>query len=276
MNDHQRILIKYGGNAMKDSQLQERVAKALKKLYDHGYEVVLVHGGGPFIAKVLQQAGIHSEFIGGHRATSPEALIQVEMALKGMVNGALIRVLQKEGIKAVGLSGKDGGTVTAKKRWHLVADGELEKKVDLGQVGDVDDIDTSLAELLLKNGYMPVFTCIASDTQGQDFNINADMFAGHLAGALKVDQFIVLTDVDGLFEDIEREDSLITELKSGEIKALKDTVIKGGMIPKMESCEVALANGAGLARILNGTDPSQLIDVLINNTNKGTRISYHG
>nr|MBS0037557.1 acetylglutamate kinase [Saprospiraceae bacterium] len=275
MNDNKRVLIKYGGNAMKDSNLQEKVAIEIKKLYRSGFELVLVHGGGPFIAEVLERAGITSEFIGGHRATSTEAMVQVEMALKGMVNGSLVRVLQSFGIKAVGLSGKDGGSVIAKKRWHLEVQGDLEKKIDLGQVGDVAEINTDLAELLLKNQYLPVFTCIASDHNGSDFNINADLFAGHLAGALQVDHFIVLTDVDGLFRDISKVDSLIDHLSVKDIEPLMHKVIKGGMIPKIESCQVALKTGAKTARILNGTQPQQLTDVLISGKKLGTTITSH-
>ncbi len=266
------LLVKYGGNAMTNRQLQENLLAQIADLQAK-YRVVIVHGGGPFIQEALDRAQIESEFVDGHRKTSPEALKHVEMALKGEVNGTLVSLLNRLGTKAVGLSGKDGGVVRAKKRLHhAIADGR-KTEVDLGQVGDVDHVEPELIHLLLQSGYLPVLTCIAADRSGQDFNINADMFAGHLAGAIGAQEYIVLTDVDGLMKDKDDPNTLIQQLLIGEIaELLASGVIQGGMLPKMESCQIALQEGAQVARIMNGTKPEQFKE-LLEQKEPGTRIT---
>ena len=270
MNSKPLLLFKYGGNAMTDDVLKKKVLASICFLREKGYEVVIVHGGGPFIQQALDDAGIASEFIDGHRKTSTEALSHVEMALKGKVNGSLVALLNALGQKAVGLSGKDGQVVTARKRMHeQQVDGKT-VTVDLGQVGDVAAVDAQLLRLLLDNDYIPVMTCIAADAQGNEYNINGDMFAGHVAGALGADQYIVLTDVDGLLRDKDDPASLISKLYLAEADQLTaDGVIVGGMIPKIASCREAIAAGAKSARIINGTAPEQ-IAAIFENKNVGT------
>jgi len=257
------ILFKYGGNAMTDDELKKQVLEHMCSLTKKGYHVVIVHGGGPFIKDILGKVGVESEFIDGHRKTTPEALKYVEMALKGEVNGSLVSLVNRLGYKAVGLSGKDGKMAIATKRLHRkMVDGKW-KSFDLGQVGDVKHINPQLPEYLLNEGYIPVVTCIASDEDGNDYNINADMFAGHLAGALHAEQYIVLTDVDGLRMDKDKPETLIDKLHVAEIPSLvEDGVIQGGMLPKMDACRIALADGAGSARIINGTQPEQISDLI--------------
>lgn len=201
-------------------------------------------------------AGIESEFIGGHRKTTPEAMKYIEMALKGEVNSKLVRIINKLGGSAVGLSGKDGKTALAAKRNYVDESG---KKADLGQVGDLIDVNTTLLQLLLENHFLPVVTSVAWSKEGVDYNVNADMFAGFLAGKLKVNKFILLTDVDGLMEDPEKPDTLIKHLKLQQIPHMKGSIIKGGMIPKTESCKIALELGAENAIITNGTKPDYLV-----------------
>ena len=257
------ILIKYGGNAMLDEQLKKGIVENICKLKKEGFQVVLVHGGGPFIKDILKLAKIESEFIAGHRKTDPKALEYVEMALKGSVNGRLVRLFNYFGEKAVGLSGKDGGMVIAKKRFHRETIDGVIKEFDLGQVGDVEKVNTQLVELLLENNYIPVITCLASDENGNDFNINADMFAGHLAGALEVKQYLVLTDVDGLMVDLNDPSSLMNSITVNDINELLDKeIIKGGMIPKIESCQIALGMGAESTHIINGTKPPQIYSAI--------------
>ncbi len=267
------VLIKYGGNAMRNETLQQAVIDSIKELHDRGHRVVVVHGGGPFIKRTLQLARIESEFIDGHRKTSPEALKYIEMALKGEVNGNLVRLFNRAGLKAVGLSGKDGALVTAEKRYHQRQKNGRSTLCDLGQVGDVAAVDTSLVDILLKNDYLPVITCLASDAEGNDFNINADMFAGHLAGALEADRYLVLTDVDGLLRDVNDPGSLIASLTLPELDGLFGTVIAGGMIPKLESCRIALEGGAKTAFIINGTRPDYLLQAATGNQAIGTKIN---
>ena len=252
-------VVKYGGNAMTDAGLKKQVIQQICLLQNFGYKVVIAHGGGPFIKQALLQAKIESEFIDGHRVTTPEALEHVEIALKGQVNGSLVKLVNQLGYKAVGLSGKDGKIATAVKRIHKkLVDGNVEEH-DLGRVGDVVSINTDLLQLLLEHGYLPVMACLAADVDSNEYNVNADMFAGHLAGALKAEKFIVLTDVDGLMRDKDDPATLISDLRVSEIATLRDEgVILSGMIPKIEACEIALKNGAGSAVILNGTVPEQL------------------
>ncbi len=267
------ILFKYGGNAMTNQLLKKQVVKSMCDLKEKGYQVVIVHGGGPFIKQTLEEVNIESEFIDGQRKTTPKAMEYVEMALKGKVNGSLISIINAMGHKAVGLSGKDGQTVTAKKRLHKHTKNEKTEMVDLGQVGDVESVDTSLIKLLLKNDFIPVITCIASDKKGNDYNINGDLFAGHIAGALSAEQYIILTDVDGLMLDKDNPASIINELKVAKINHLKEIkCIQGGMIPKIDSCEIALEKGAKLARIINGTIPEQIL-ALFENQKLGTSIT---
>jgi len=273
MAKKQLLLFKYGGNAMTNLILKKQVLKNICALKEKGYQVVIVHGGGPFIKQTLDEVHIDSEFIDGQRKTTLAAMEYVEMALKGKVNGSLISLINEMGHKAVGLSGKDGKMIMAKKRLHQHTINGKTEMVDLGQVGDVENVDTALIELLLENDFIPVITCLASDKNGNDYNINGDLFAGHIAGALSAEQFIILTDVDGLLMDKDNPASIIRELKATEINQLKEkNIIKGGMSPKMDSCEIALKKGAKLARIINGTIPEQ-ISALFENQKVGTSIT---
>ena len=267
------ILFKYGGNAMTNQNLKSKILENICSLKLKGYQVVIIHGGGPFIKQTLKKANIESEFIDGLRKTTSEAMEYVEMALKGKVNGSLVSIINEMGYKAVGLSGKDGQIVTAKKHMHERRDNGKLELVDLGQVGDVANVDPSLINILLINDYIPVITCIASDKKGVDYNINGDLFAGHIAGAISAEQYIILTDVDGLMIDKDIPESLIHKLKVEEINQLKENnTIQGGMIPKMDSCVIALEKGAKLARIINGTVPEQIVR-LFENKEVGTVIS---
>lgn len=266
------LVFKYGGNAMKEAALQEKILAEIIALQDAGFYVVIVHGGGPFIQDALKEAQIESEFIDGHRKTTPHAYQYVEMALKGRVNGTLVNTINKLGKKAVGLSGKDGQMAIAVPRLHRqIVDGKTIEH-DLGQVGDIQAMDVQLPQLLLREGYLPVITCLAANAKGEQFNVNADMFAGHLAGALKAREYIVLTDVDGLCYDKDDPSTLIREFLISDFGNLKsEGVIQGGMIPKVESCQIALQKGAQQARIINGTKPEQIAQ-LSQNTEVGTLI----
>lgn len=255
---------------MTDSNVKEGVVKALLKLHRKGYRITVVHGGGPYIKKALAKAAIASEFIDGQRKTSAEAMQVVEETLKGQVNSELVGLFNKHGGRAVGLSGKDGPTVTAAKRVHISHSNGL--RVDLGRVGDVAKVDPALLHLLADNGYLPVITCIAADETGDTYNINGDNFAGRIAGALGADRFIVLTDVDGLMRDIQLSDSLIAHATRKEIEMLKaEGIVKGGMIPKTDACIAAIEAGAGSAQIINGTQPGS-IEKLFDGSGSGTLI----
>lgn len=248
---NQTILIKYGGNAMTQPEMTHHLMQEISRLKKAGYYVVLVHGGGPFIARLLDITNTPSEFIGGHRKTTKESIKYVEMALKGEVNAELVRLSNSLGIKAIGLSGKDGNWVKIKKRLYF--DGT--NHFDLGLVGDVIGMDLGYVQLLLRHDFLPVIASLAMGEDGNNYNINADAFAGFLAGSMKVSAYIVLTDVDGLMQSVDDPGSLMPSIKCEQITSLKGNVIKGGMIPKIDACQTALNMGADCAYILNGTKP---------------------
>lgn len=269
----QIVLIKYGGNAMVRENLKVAVADDIATLRELGAVPVVVHGGGPAIARLLGEVDIESEFVGGHRRTTLEMMSYVEMALSGKVNGEIVKLLCARGCRAVGLSGKDGAMVEAVQRIHEVeVDGELER-VDLGQVGNVKAVRTDLLEDLLAAGYLPVIAPIGVGDDLRDYNINADMFAGHIAGALNAPHFVVLTDVDGLCEDKDDPETLISRLSVEEARRGIGSIVAGGMIPKVEACLVALETGAGAAHIISGVEPHSILEVLLTARRIGTTIT---
>lgn len=263
------IVIKYGGNAMTSPKLQSQIIQNIAQIFKGGVPVILVHGGGPFIQEHLDRIGLESHFIGGHRFTSEEAMKEIQMILKGAVNSDLVRMLNQYGVKAVGLSGKDGGSVRADLRAALL-DG---KEESLGQVGDVTQTDATLLGILLQSGYLPVLASIAIGPNGEDLNVNADMFAGHIAGAVGAQSYLVLTDVDGLRTEKDDPNTLIPQIKLAELEKMGPDIIVGGMIPKIESCALALRNGARSALIVNGTKPELLLGLVNNEDIRCTQIS---
>ncbi|HES57849.1 MAG TPA: acetylglutamate kinase [Firmicutes bacterium] len=254
-----RVLVKYGGNAMVDQELVEDVLAGIAAQHNAGLQLVLVHGGGPYIKKLLDALGLESEFVGGHRRTDARTIRYIGMVLSGQVNGDIVGRLNRLGAKAVGLSGRDAALATVQPRRHMDSAGE---EFDLGFVGDIEQVNPRLVEDLLAGGYLPVVAPISIGPGGKDYNVNADMFAGHLAAALSADEYLVLTDVDGLRRDREDPDTLIPALSRGEAEELLGTVIAGGMIPKVQSCLIAVKRGVGMARIVNGTRPGSLAAAL--------------
>lgn len=194
------------------------------------------------------------------------------MALSAMVNKELVSLLNQAGLKAVGISGKDAGMVKAKKRVHSESIDGNDSIIDLGYVGDVAKIDISLVQTLFEGGFVPVVSPISVGENGESYNINADMFAGHLAGAMKAEKFIALTNIDGLLKNINDPASIIHQLTINEAKKLFGTVILGGMIPKIEACFIALENGVKSAHIINGTKKETLLRILFTSDNIGTTI----
>ncbi len=266
----QRILIKYGGNAMVNAELQHEISKQIFKLQEAGNEVIMVHGGGPFINKALEKAAIKSQFVDGLRVTEEIAFTEIQKALIGEVNANLVSILNFNMVKAIGLSGKDAGMIKAKKYHHYQIDGQLK---DLGLVGEITEIDGTLINILCKEGYVPVVACISDGSDGKSYNINADIFAGKLAAAIQADQFMVLTDVDGLFLKFPDPASIIRKLNENEVNELIGTTIQGGMIPKIQSCLLALKEGVGKAIILNGTRPEQIANYAIDGERFGTTLT---
>lgn len=270
-----KLLIKYGGNAMINASLQKQIANVIYQLTQKGHQVCIVHGGGPFINQALHQADIESEFVLGQRKTSPEAMEEIQKTLIGEVNANLVGTFSHAGINAVGLSGLDSGMVRSKAKTLQVetTEGILEK-VDLGRVGEITEINPNLVANLLVAGFTPIIACVASNSQGESMNVNADDFAGEMAAALKADYYISLTDVDGLYASYPDPDSIIASLCLKDIPSLYGSTVQGGMIPKVQSCERALRKGVHNVLILNGTKPEKLADFFTKGEITGTTLTH--
>src|SRR5690625_2568086 len=267
-----RIVIKIGGNALTDPQTKNSIIEQICSVQEDGHQIVLVHGGGVETQDLLSAVNILSQFAGGHRLTDDASIHYVEMALSGRVNKELVRLLNARNKKAVGISGKDGPIAIAEKRYHTMVEDGQETKKDIGFVGDVVEIDTRLISLLLQDGFLPVLSPISLGRDGGTYNINADLFAGQIAGAMNADKFIAMTNIDGLLSDINDPGSIIHRLTVNEAKKLYGSVIRGGMIPKIDSCIKALEHGVGSAHIINGTDQQSLLRLIRTNDTIGTII----
>lgn len=241
------IVVKYGGNAMTNEGLKNAVISDLVLLRLVGINVVLVHGGGPEISSMFDKLGIETNFINGLRYTSEEAVDVVQMVLAGKTNKDLVNKIERIGGKAIGLSGLDGGLIKAKK----LDDG----KYDYGCVGEIVEVNTEIITDSLEKGYIPVVSTIAGsvDDESPVYNINADTAAAKIAISLGAEKLILLTDIKGLMKDVKDEDSLISTVTLDEIDSLKsEGIISGGMIPKVECCEMTVRGGVNRAHIIDG------------------------
>ncbi|GIE89261.1 acetylglutamate kinase [Actinoplanes regularis] len=241
------IVIKYGGNAMIDAELQRAFAADMVFLRHVGIKPVVVHGGGPQINRMLKRLGIESEFRGGLRVTTPETMEVVRMVLTGQVGRELVGLINQHGPFAVGLSGEDAGLFTAVRRGATI-DGE---EVDIGQVGDVERVDTSAVDDLIAAGRIPVIATVAPDARGVLHNVNADTAASALAVALGARKLVVLTDVPGLYTNWPDTSSLTSEI---DVDALAKLLpgLEAGMVPKMEACLRAVRGGVPSAHVVDG------------------------
>ncbi|MER5458695.1 MULTISPECIES: acetylglutamate kinase [unclassified Micromonospora] len=241
------VVVKYGGNAMVDPELQRAFAADMVFLRYVGLKPVVVHGGGPQISAMLGRLGIDSEFRGGLRVTTPEAMDVVRMVLVGQVGRELVGLINAHGPFAVGLSGEDAGLFTAVRR-HAYVDGEA---VDVGQVGDVESVDVSAVDDLIGAGRIPVISTVAPDVDGVLHNLNADTAAAALAVALRARKLVVLTDVPGLYANWPDTSSLVSEIGTTELAELLPS-LESGMVPKMEACLRAVTGGVPAAHVVDG------------------------
>lgn len=248
------VVVKYGGNAMTDAALQSSFASDVVRLKDQGFLPVVTHGGGPQISAMLDRMGMESEFRGGLRVTTPEAMDVVAMVLIGQVQRELVGLINAHGPLAVGISGEDASMFTAERRTAAV-DGT---QVDIGQVGDVTHVRTDLVMTLVDAGYIPVVSSVARGVDGLAYNVNADSAAAALAVALEADQLIMLTDVEGVYADWPNRDSLIHHLDAARLRELLPT-LESGMVPKMEACLRAVKGGVPHARVIDGRTPGALL-----------------
>jgi len=251
------IVIKFGGNAMVDADLQRAFAADMVFLRYAGIKPVIVHGGGPQISSMLTKLGIESEFRGGLRVTTKEAMDVVRMVLVGQVGRELVGLINEHGPFAVGLSGEDARLFTAERR-HAVVDGE---PVDIGQVGDVAAVDTSAVDDLIAAGRIPVVASVAPDVNGVVHNVNADTAASALAVALGARKLVVLTDVPGLYTNWPDTSSLTSRIDADQLEKLLPS-LQSGMVPKMEACLRAVQGGVPAAHVVDGRVPhSTLLEV---------------
>jgi len=266
------FVIKYGGHAMIDEKAKNWTAQDVVLLKYVGINPVVVHGGGPEINKAMEKMGKKPEFVHGLRVTDEETLDIVEMVLAGKINGDIV---SKFGGKAVGLSGKSGRIILAKKKLKKIKTEKGEEiEVDLGRVGETVEVNTELLEILINNGYIPVVSPIGLDEKGEAYNLNADTVAGDIAGALKAEKLILITDVDGIMDDINNPETLHRKLTASELKEMiEDGRIKGGMIPKAESALYALEHGVKSVHIINGKIPHALLLEIFTEEGIGTMIT---
>ena len=261
------LVVKYGGNAMVDAELKQAFASDIVFLRHCGVKVVVVHGGGPQISEMLGRLGIHSEFRGGLRVTTPEAMDVVRMVLTGKVGRELVGLLNAHGPYAVGLSGEDAGLFTAERRTALI-DGE---QVDIGLVGDVVDVRPETVQDLIDAGRIPVVSTVAPDEDGQVHNVNADTAAAALATALQAEKLVVLTDVAGLYRDWPVSDEIVAEIDTDELSGLLPT-LSAGMVPKMEACLRAVKSGVSRATVIDGRVPHSLLLEVFTDAGIGTQV----
>ena len=267
------FVIKYGGSAMGNEQLAQDFAEDIVLLKQVGINPIVVHGGGPQIGKMLEKLKIHSEFIDGLRVTDKATVEIVEMVLCGSINKQIVTEINMAGGLAVGLSGKDGGLIKAKKlqKTHRKTDSNIEKILDLGFVGEPVHINPDILTVFEESHVIPVIAPIGVSDRGETYNINADSVAGAIAGALAARKLIMLTDVPGV---LNKKGDLIGKLSVSEAKRLiKSGVIKGGMIPKVETCLSALDKNVEAAHILDGRIPHVLLLEIFTEGGAGTMLS---
>jgi len=257
------VVVKYGGAAMKDGSLKDKVIRDIVFLSCVGVRPVVVHGGGPEINSWLDKLGIEPQFKHGLRVTDAATMDVVEMVLVGRVNKELVSLINRAGGSAVGLCGKDGNLIKARP----------EGREGIGFVGEVTSMDVRLLESLLSSGYIPVVSSVAADETGQAYNVNADTVAGELAAALGAEKLILLTDTAGILKDYKDPSTLIYKLGIQEARQLiTNGVVSGGMIPKVNCCVRSLAQGVKAAHIIDGRIPHALLLEILTNTGIGSMI----
>ena len=261
------IVIKYGGAAMERADLKDPFALDVILLHLVGINPVIVHGGGPQIGAMMKQLGKEPHFVGGMRVTDQETVEIVEMVLVGKINKEIVGRINHNGGKAIGLSGKDGGLLRARRRPHRLPTGE---EVDIGLVGEVEAVDTATIKLLTDSAVIPVIAPVGVGAGGETYNINADLVAGDIAAALRAEKLIHLTDVQGILDVYRRLISTLTR-KDAE-RLIKEGVIDGGMLPKVESSLRALEGGTGKAHIIDGSQQHAILLELFTREGIGTEI----
>jgi acetylglutamate kinase len=270
--DGATVVVKYGGHAMGDPELAESFARDIVLLKQSGVKPVVVHGGGPQIGALLDKLGIKSEFKGGLRVTDQDTMDVVEMVLAGSINKKIVAEINKQGGKAVGISGKDAGLMTVRKLEKQVADPDsnLMSVVDLGFVGEPTKVNPHIIEVMIASDLIPVIAPLGVSREGQTYNVNADTFAGELAARMLAKRLLLLTDVAGV---LDKKGKLLTQLTVRDVDELiENGTIQGGMIPKIESCKSVVQNGVEAVVILDGRIPHAVLLELFTEHGAGTML----
>lgn len=267
------IVVKFGGNAMVDPELHESFARDVVLMKLVGMNPVVVHGGGPQIGSLLEKLNIHTEFVEGMRVTDAQTMDVVEMVLGGSVNKEIVSSINRNGGKAIGVTGKDGQLIRARQLKVSRHSPELEAPeiIDIGHVGEVDQIDTEVLNLILGSHFIPVIAPIGVDSEGNSYNINADLVAGKLAEVMQAEKLMLLTNVAGL---LDKQGSILTGLSTAEVDALiEDGTIHGGMLPKIGCALDAVKSGVASSHIIDGRVPHAVLLEIFTNEGIGTLIT---
>ncbi len=263
------MVIKIGGHAMINEEILEKTIRDVLLLYFVGIKPVVVHGGGPEISEKMERLGIKPKFINGLRVTDEETMEVVEMVLDGKINSKIVTTFIRNGGKAVGLSGKDGLLVVARKK-KIKREDEF---IDLGYVGETEYINPEILRILIDNDFIPVVSPVAADLEGKIYNLNADVVAGNIAAALKAKKLIMMTDVAGILADINNESSLISRMSVKELENMvSEGRLSGGMIPKAEAVIAAIKGGVEKAHIINGSKEHAILMELFTREGTGTMV----
>ncbi len=267
------MVIKIGGNAMVSEEALEKTIRDVLLLYFVGIKPVVVHGGGPEISEKMEKLGIKPKFVDGLRITDEATLEVVEMVLDGKINSKIVTTFIKNGGKAVGLSGRDGLLVIARKKVKKKREGEKEVIIDLGYVGETEYVNPDVLQILMERGFIPVVSPVAADLEGRCYNVNADVVAGNIAAALKAKKLIMLTDVPGILRDVSDPESLISRMSLKELEEMLERgKLAGGMVPKAEAVVHALKGGVEKAHIIDGSREHAILLELFTRKGIGTMI----
>lgn len=266
------VVVKYGGNAMTDDKLKQSFARDVVLLKLVGLKPVVVHGGGPQIEQLLARVGKKGEFVQGMRVTDAETMDIVEMVLAGQVNKEIVELINTAGGRGVGLTGQDGGLIRA-RRLKITSKEKPDEQIDIGQVGEIVKIDPAIIETLTANGFIPVIAPIGSGTEGETYNINADVVAGKIAEVLKAEKLVLMTNTPGV---LDKSGKLLTGLSAREIDDLfADGTISGGMLPKISSALDAARGGVNAVHIIDGRVDHCLLLEIMTDHGVGTMIRSH-
>lgn len=274
---HKKVMIKYGGHAMIDSDAMSSTARDTVLLKYVGMEPMVVHGGGPEISRSMSKLGKEPKFIGGLRITDSETMDIVKMVLVGKINTDIVSKVCLHGGKGIGISGKDNHLIKARKKApHVMMDNKTgeEITIDLGLVGEIESVNTEIMEMLTENNYIPIVSPIGVDKSGNTLNLNADTVAGDIAAKMQAEKLIILTDVPGILEDPNDPETLIKRIKIDEISDLIDNgIVRDGMIPKVSTCVHAIENGVKSAHIIDGRIQHSVLLEIFTTKGIGTMIT---